>query len=165
MNPVSAEVAFLGQVFLKENAAELRSLAQELALADWEQALDENTGRLDLEFNRLFLNPLGAPCLPWQSAHGDEPRLMGEAHLSALAWYRRFGVEPAAAHEPADHLGLLLLFYAHLLDSEAPPETIEQFRAQHLDWAPRFCDDVTQQTALAFYRAVSAGVQRVLGAS
>ncbi|MBI4891511.1 MAG: molecular chaperone TorD family protein [Acidobacteria bacterium] len=96
------------------------------------------------EYYRLFLSPEGAPCPPWQSvyleAEGEKPRLMGPPHHSALDWYRRYGFEPAAENEPADHLGLLLLFYAHLLAAEEPESVLASFEDQHLAWAPRFIE-------------------------
>lgn len=91
-------------------------------------------GAAELEYTRLFLNPDGAPCSPWQSVYATEPRLMGPAHLSALDWYRRYGAEPAVQNEPADHVGLLLLFLAQLLVNEEDPQPIIAFREQHLDW-------------------------------
>jgi TorA maturation chaperone TorD len=96
----------------------------------------------EIEFYRLFFHPSGAPCPPWQSvyeaAEGESPRLMGAAHRSALAWYRRYGFEPTLSSEPADHLGLLLLFYARLLGAGASDPVLEQFEREHLAWVPRF---------------------------
>jgi TorA maturation chaperone TorD len=89
----------------------------------------------EIEYTRLFLSPDGAPCSPWQSTYDPEPRLMGPAHHAALDWFRRYGAEPSASNEPADHLGLLLLFFAQLLTNEEDTETLKQFRAQHLDWS------------------------------
>jgi TorA maturation chaperone TorD len=95
-----------------------------------------------VEYTRLFLSPQGAPCPPWQSIYlaeeGEKPRLMGRSHHSALAWYRRYGFEPVLDNEPADHLGLLLVFYAHLLGSGESDETLSKFEAEHLAWASRF---------------------------
>lgn len=96
----------------------------------------------ELEYTRLFLNPQGAPCPPWQSVYmaeeGEKPRLMGRSHHSALEWYRSHGFQPAIENEPADHLGLLLLFYAHLLAAGESDETLAKFEQQHLAWAARF---------------------------
>lgn len=96
------------------------------------------------EFVRLFLSPQGALAPPWQSIYqenvGEEPRLMGPAHHAALAWYRKHGFEPAAGNEPADHLGLLLLFYAHLIAGDAGETTLALFEREHLAWAGLFID-------------------------
>ncbi len=95
-----------------------------------------------IEYYRLFFNPQGSPCPLWQSVYeteeGKPPQLFGEAHHKALEWYRRYGFEPAAKNEPADHLGLLLLFYAKLLADGEPVEVLERFENEHLRWAERF---------------------------
>lgn len=96
------------------------------------------------EFVRLFLSPQGALAPPWQSIYqedqGEHPRLMGPSHHAALAWYRKHGFEPAAENEPADHLGLLLLFYAHLLSEDVGETTLALFEREHLSWAGLFID-------------------------
>lgn len=113
----------------------------------------------EVEFYRLFFDPAGAPCPPWQSvyetAEGESPRLMGEAHRSALAWYRRYGFEPAVSSEPADHLGLLLLFYARLLAAGEDSATLEQFEREHLEWAPRFAACLEAQARHPRYQALA----------
>jgi TorA maturation chaperone TorD len=162
MNPEPAEIAFLGQVFLKPDPQELGAVATELGLAGWQDAVADDAARLEVEYNRLFLNPLGTPCPPWQSANTNEQRLMGETHLSALEWFRQFDVEPAAMNEPADHVGLLLLFYAHLLEADVSSAVLEQFTSQHLDWMPEFCATVGRATTLDVYRAVCERLQEVL---
>ena len=112
------------------------------------------------EYYRLFLSPEGAPCPPWQSIYmseeGQQPRLMGSAHHSALEWYRRFGFEPALDNEPADHLGLLLLFYAHLLAADAPEPELAAYEAQHLAWVPRFLAKLEQHAVHPRFRALAA---------
>lgn len=112
------------------------------------------------EYYRLFLSPEGAPCPPWQSvymaAEGEPPRLMGPAHHSALQWYRRYGFEPALDNEPADHLGLLLLFYAKLLTEDAPDTELAAFEEQHLAWAPRFVVKLEQYAQHPRFRALAA---------
>ncbi len=121
---------------------------------------------LEVEHTRLFLNPLGAPCPPWQSvyepAEGDVALLLGPAHQSALAWYRRFEVEPAAENEPADHIGLLLLFYARLLAEQVPDETLDEFRRQHLAWIPAFLARVQDETRSEAFRSLAAEVTTLL---
>ena len=47
---------------------------------------------------------------------------------------------PNLESEPADHIGLLLLFYAMLLDRAAPPAQVAAFEKQHLGWIPRFAE-------------------------
>jgi TorA maturation chaperone TorD len=97
------------------------------------------------EYVRLFCSPQGVLCPPWQSVYepapedGGVPRLMGASHHQALQWFRRYGFEPAQEHEPADHVGLLLLFYAHLLDrDDVPDPELAAFERAHLAWIPQF---------------------------
>lgn len=120
----------------------------------------------ELEFYRLLLNPQGAPCPPWQSIYmepeGDHPRLLGPSHHSALNWYRRYGFEPAVESEPADHLGLLLLFYAHLLTSDQAEETLQLFEAQHLAWAPRFVEKLKGEARHPHFIQLAADLERHL---
>lgn len=116
-----------------------------------------------IEFTRLFWSPEGAPCLPWQSAHmaaeGEAPRLMGASHHSALDWYRRFGFEPAQSNEPADHLGLLLLFYAKLLSEGVEEATLALYESQHLAWAPRFIATLKAEARHPLYQKLAADLE------
>ncbi|MCS7026551.1 MAG: molecular chaperone TorD family protein [Bryobacteraceae bacterium] len=146
---------FAGLGFLSTDALEVGRAWRRLeALADARedaQALASlETEELEKEHVRLFLAPQGAPLPPWQSAQGPGARLMGESHHSALGWFRRYGIEPARPNEPADHVGLLLSFYGHLLTIQA--EDAEEFRAQHLSWVPAFCQELKRHTSLPFYR-------------
>ena len=113
----------------------------------------------DVEYCRLFLSPSAAPCPPWQSVYmaedGEKPRLMGQAHHSALSWYRRYGFEPALENEPADHLGLLLLFYAQMLASETETATLDEFERQHLAWAPRFVEKLKENARHPRYQQLA----------
>ncbi len=117
---------------------------------------------LQKEYVRLFLNPAGVPCPPWQSAQSEEHRLMGAAHLRALEWYRGEGVEPQSSNEPADHAGLLLLFYSHLLETGAPPGKLASFRTDHLVWIGEFCDCIRRQARQPFYRQLAETIQDLL---
>jgi TorA maturation chaperone TorD len=159
--------AFAGKAFLSAQARQLATLASELRDSElvqggWQQrlrsvekALEGEPVELEKEYVRLFLNPAGAPCPPWQSAHGEEPQLMGPAHRSALAWYRAAGVEPKVTTEPADHIGLLLAFFAHLLGTGSDPEIQSGFVEEHLAWMPAFCDRVSREAHHEFYRLLA----------
>lgn len=141
---------------------------EELAgqLAEAGRALLQPSPGLEKEHVRLFLSPVGALCPPWQSVYepdeGETPRNLGAAHHSALQWYRKHGMEPAAETEPADHAGLLLVFYAGLLDSGAPDEEIEEFRQRHLAWLPGFLAQVQAETHATEYRELAESVIRLL---
>lgn len=139
-------------------------LADRLAAAG--RALLVPDPEVEVEYNRLFLNPLGAPCPPWQSVYepseGDIPQMLGLAHHSALDWYRQYGVEPASDSEPADHAGLLLLFYAKLLMEEAEDQTLALFRSQHLSWLSAFFLQVETESRIAFFRDLGLELREFL---
>jgi len=159
--------AFAGTAFVAPDTAKLREMLRDMPRRsnEWnclDEALNYDPDSLEREFVRLFLNPMGAPCPPWQSVHGDDPRLMGESHDSALGWYRRSGFEPQAESEPADHVGLLLVFYGHLLASGASPEKLALFRSQHLEWIRQFSYEVRAESRHPFFMLVSDLTRRLL---
>lgn len=165
--------AFLGQALLVPDAARLAELLDELEratgagsgepfLAVFREALEGDPLELQKEHVRLFLDPAGAPCPPWQSVYGEEPRLMGAAHERALEWFRAGGIEPARENEPADHAGLLLLFFSRLLDSGAPAERLADFWRDHLEWVLRFCELIESETTHPFYRAWAEAAARLV---
>ena len=159
-----AEVAFLGHAFLTPDSKSLAQIAEDLGLSSFREMLDNRGVELEIEYNRLFLNPLGSLCPLWQSAYCDEPHLMGEAHLSALGWYRRYDVEPARLNDPADHVGLLLLFYARLLELEADGSILDRFWEEHLMWIVRFCESVRSESKDPFYSAVALRAAQLMPA-
>ncbi|HBY60863.1 MAG TPA: hypothetical protein DEH78_13655 [Solibacterales bacterium] len=115
------------------------------------------------DYVRLFVSPQGAACPPWQSVWtegGEGPRLLGGPHQSALDWYRRHGFEPAAGSEPADHIGLLLIFYAHLLDTSV--EAAADFRAAHLAWAAPFARKLGAEARTDLYRLAAGRLGALL---
>ncbi|MCC6539817.1 MAG: molecular chaperone TorD family protein [Bryobacterales bacterium] len=113
----------------------------------------------DAEYVRLFLSPEGAACPPWQSVYevseGESPRLMGPPHHGALGWYRRYGFAPVADTEPADHAGLLLLFYAKLLQQGEPEPVLRAFAAEHLHWLPRLGERLAEAARDEEYRQLA----------
>jgi putative dimethyl sulfoxide reductase chaperone len=157
MSELAARMAFAGNAFLTPEPARLLELAQDAGLDPRiEESLVAGSSELEREYNRLFLNPLGTPCPPWQSAQGEAPQLMGQAHLDALEWFRRYGVEPSALNEPADHAGLLLLFGARLLASDVPLEECRAFAHAHLSWLVAFSERIDAEARLPFYSLLAA---------
>lgn len=121
-------------------------------VADVEESLRGDPMNLAREYTRLFLDPGGAPCPPWQSVYDEEPQLMGSAHYKALLWCRRYGLQPRMDNEPADHIGLLLAFYAHLLREGASRADLDAFHHDHLDWIPRYCELLLQHARHPLFR-------------
>ncbi len=168
----AALFAFAGKAFLSSDPPVLlrmigelrgRSLPQasfEFALQGMEEAIREEPG-LEKEYVRLFFDPAGAPCPPFQSANTSDGRLMGAAHRSALAWFRAAGMEPKASSEPADHIGLLLAFYASMLEFETP-DVLDAFRDEHLTWVPAYCTRITLETRHPFYRLLAETTRTLL---
>ena len=145
----AAECAFAGAAFLSPNAALLLGLDGPEHLKEF---LRGDHGLLEREYVRLFLSPAGAVCSPWQSAHEAGHALMGEAHRSAAQWYSSYGAAPVATCEPADHVGLLLTFYAQLKVSGADERELERFEDRHLAWIPSFAESVRDAARHPFYR-------------
>ncbi|MGQ9916107.1 MAG: TorD/DmsD family molecular chaperone [Bryobacteraceae bacterium] len=112
-----------------------------------------------IEYYRLFFNPMGSPCPLWQSVYekteGQPPQLFGDAHHRALGWYRRYGFEPSSKNEPADHLGLLLLFYAKLLADGEPAAVLEQFENEHLRWAQQFVEKLKLEARHPYFQQLA----------
>ncbi len=168
----AAWFAFVGKGFLSPDAPVLlrmitdlrgRALPEatlELMLGEMEQALDRNPSELRMEFVRLFFDPAGPPCPPFQSVNTSN-QLLGPAHRSALAWYHAAGIEPKTTAEPADHIGLLLAFYARILEFETP-DVLDAFREEHLTWIPAYCERVILETRHPFYRLLADIVLRLL---
>ena len=153
---LAESLAFAGKAFLGAGSEQLRNLLEQLEDVRGElgAALNDDPDQLRKDYIRLFLSPSGARCLPWQSAHSDPPGLMGPAHASALAWYRSEGVEPQSMNEPADHIGLLLLFGARLLQNGS--ERFAAFHQEHLAWTIGFCGAVQANAQSRFYRELAA---------
>jgi TorA maturation chaperone TorD len=160
MTGLAEAFAFTGSAFLSPDADRVLEMAAELGDPGLLEAAS-SAGPLELEYNRLFLSPSGSLCALWQSAWVPEKHLMGEPHLRALDWFRRYDVEPAASNDPADHVGLLLLFYARLLDAGAPVGDRCGFARDHLAWVPGFCDQVTEETRHPFYRLLAGMTRRL----
>lgn len=158
--------AFLGKGYLSPAQPDLEAAVQHLpalplspAKADLRQALADALRQEPVEIAtehvRLFLSPDGAPCSPWQSAYGEDEQLMGPPHHSVLAWYRDEGLEPRHESEPADHVGLLLVFWARLLESAADEQKLECYWREHLAWTPQFCALVREHARHPFYRLLA----------
>jgi TorA maturation chaperone TorD len=120
------------------------------------------------EYVRLFLSPSGAPCPPWQSVwarEGEQARLMGATHHSALDWYRRFGFTPVNEAEPADHAGMLLLFYASLLGRNTDEQVTQQFFGLHLAWLDRLGAALVEQSRLECFRELGEALIQISSCS
>ncbi len=164
-------LSLLGQTFLRADPRAI-AIPEEPPPASMTLLMDEiaraaaDPQPAEVEYWRLFASPSGAPCPPWQSVwsadQGETPRLMGPAHHRALEWFREYGFEPAAANEPADHLGLLILFYARLLASGEETGTLDSFRNEHLAWAQPFLARLSSEARHPLHRVLADTAKAVL---
>ncbi len=164
--------AFLARALLGTHAGELAALARQLpkvaasfSSAELAALLETDPIAIEKEYVRLFFNPQGSPCLLWQSARGEEARLMGASHAGALAWFRRFGAEPRSSNEPADHAGLLLAFWSHLLENPTAPEEVRAFYQEHVVWMNELADDLDRHARHPFYMALAQLIREILAAT
>ncbi|MBS1828127.1 MAG: molecular chaperone TorD family protein [Acidobacteria bacterium] len=156
----SGEYLFAGQCLLSTDPQELRAAAREVFSdpSPWLEALNVEPLDLEREYVRLFLSPGGAICPPWQSVYAKEQEaglLMGDAHSSALSFYREYGMAPSHGSEPADHAGLLLLFAGMLLDQGVPEDEFERYRIRHLEWIGELARRIEAETRIEFYRLLA----------
>lgn len=154
-----------GQVLLQSDPALIAVPSDAgIALSDEIRLAQTVPDAAVLEYSRLFLNPTGVECHLWQSVYADEPRLFGPAHHSALEWFRRYGAEPQMSNEPADHLGLLLLFYARLIEEGEPADVTVAYFNEHIAWATEFTSKLQQQARHPLYLALAREIQSILAA-
>jgi TorA maturation chaperone TorD len=151
-------------------------------LQQWAESCPDDLGPimgdLQADWTRLFAGGGLAPIAPWESVYYTEERvLFGESTLDVRAWYRRFGLELANLHhEPDDHIGLELLFIAHLAhmalaaleegDEGALARALQgqrDFARQHLFvWAPTWCEQMVRLAHTDYYRGLALVVRGAL---
>ncbi|MBL8062460.1 MAG: molecular chaperone TorD family protein [Anaerolineales bacterium] len=140
---------------------------------------NENRGTLELpqfktlqdDHLHLFIG-LGKVIAPmWESVYFSEKKLIfQEQTLQVREWYARFGLQAERINrEPDDHIGLEMLFIAHL--ASLALQAIEQndetklnevlqaqrdFLSEHLlRWGPVWAKLVKQYAATDFYRGIA----------
>lgn len=123
------------------------------------------------EYTRLFIRPGKDIVSQWESTYFNEDRLtFREQTLDVRAWYRRYDLIPEKLYrEPDDHIGLELIFTAHMAQlavqalekrDEASFEELIQaqkgFLSEHLlRWGPTWCNLVEKNTRMDFYRGIA----------
>jgi TorA maturation chaperone TorD len=170
---------FTDAPFASENPDVVAGLAM---LQQWAASYAEDAGAvfsdLQVDWTRLFAGGGLVPIAPWESVYYTEERvLFSESTLDVRAWYRRFGLELANLHhEPDDHIGLEMLFIAHLArlglaaleegDEEALERAVQgqrDFCRQHLlVWAPTWSEQMVILAQTDFYRGLALIVRGAL---
>ncbi len=120
---------------------------------------------------RMFIGLNKVPAPVWESVYFSEKRLMfQEQTLQIREWYARFGLQAERINkEPDDHIGLEMLFIAHLaslalqaFEQNDEPKLNEILQAQRdflsehlLRWGPVWAKLVKQHAATDFYRGIA----------
>jgi TorA maturation chaperone TorD len=140
--------------------------------------LNQNFDDLQTDYARLFIGPAKVLAPPWESVYFSEERLVfQEQTLQVREWYRRFGLQAVKLYaEPDDHLGLELIFLAHLaqrgltalekndrLELQTLLEAQWGFLGSHPGkWVPIWCEQVAQQATTDFYRGIAYMIKGTL---
>lgn len=133
---------------------------------------------LRVDYTRLLTGAGNLLAPPWESVYFNEERMVfQEQTMQVRAWYHRFGLEaPKYNAEPDDHIGLELIFVAHLaqqalvaLDQqdqigfETMLASQREFLSEHLlTWASQWCKLVDEHAYTDFFRGVALLVQGIL---
>jgi TorA maturation chaperone TorD len=149
-------------------------------LQNWSKQGLTNEAFQDLQADhlRLFIGAGKVIAPPWESVFFNEARqTFQEQTLQVRAWYRRFGLEPEKLyHEPDDHIGLEMVFLAHLADQalqaldEGNDEKFDslmdarrQFLSEHLlKWVGEWCSLVIENANTEFYKGVGYVIRGAL---
>jgi TorA maturation chaperone TorD len=136
-----------------------------------ERGEDELLSTIKADYTRLFIGPGKVLAPPYESVHFSSDRLMFQKEtLQVRQWYARYGLQSEKIYnEPDDHIGLELLFMAHLAaqaaaaakqeDGETLGRMLEaqrMFASTHLfRWAFKWCDQVCEQAQTDFFCGIA----------
>jgi len=179
---LSAVYLLLANLFLREADA---TLLAELAKPDIADVLDllepgvaayirdtdwtpEAMNDLAAEYSRLFLMPEGVSPYAAQWMQGEEGAIRARLSDQITTLYEALRVEPAdfgVGNVPSDQVGMLLALTSVALQTESAPKGKGLAgRAMDLmrDWAPRFADDVRENSESPLYRAAAGLLVHIL---
>ncbi|MCC6801278.1 MAG: molecular chaperone TorD family protein [Anaerolineae bacterium] len=139
---------------------------------------DEAFDDLRVDYTRLLTGAGNLLAPPWESVYFNDARMVfQEQTMQVRAWYHRFDLEaPKYNAEPDDHIGLELIFVAHLaqetlvaLDQqdqsgfETMLATQREFLSEHLlTWAFEWCKLVEAHANTDFFRGIALLTRGVL---
>lgn len=139
---------------------------------------DEAFEDLRVDYTRLLMGAGRLLAPPWESVYFNNERMVfQEQTMQVRAWYHRFGLEaPKYNAEPDDHIGLELIFVAHLaqealvaLDQQDQSgfETMlaaqREFLSEHLlTWAFEWCKLAEAHANTDFVRGIALLTRGVL---
>lgn len=139
---------------------------------------DDEFKALQVDYTNLLTGMGKFPVAPWESVFFGDDRLVFQAQtMDVRAWYRRYGLEVRNLYqEPDDHIGLELIFVAHLaqlglttleagneLGLEEMLAAQRGFLGKHLFlWAPLWCKQMVEYAQTDFYRGLALVVRGAL---
>ena len=132
---------------------------------------DQDFADLKLDHTKLFIGLDTMPTAPWESVYFNRDRFVfQEQTLQVRSWYARFDLQAEKYNqEPDDHIGLELIFMAHLAslalqaieeENQGRLDEIMQskreFLSEHLlRWGPAWAKLVSQHASTDFYRGIA----------
>jgi TorA maturation chaperone TorD len=173
LNNLVAEDVFSESPFGAEQIEIVRGLE---ILQKWsrEQAggiSDQNFTDLRMDYTGLFIGLGSMPAVPWESVYFNRERLVfQEQTIQVRNWYARFGMQIEQINkEPDDHIGLEVLFVAHLASlglraiEQADDKSLDDvLQAQHdflsehlLRWGPAWANLAKEHASTDFYRGIA----------
>ena len=181
LQPLLDNEVFTEAPFAETHPDVLKGLA---LLQQWGRAYQQN-GRshdlfkdLQVDYTNLFTGMRKLPVSPWESVYFNDERLVFQAQtMDVRAWYRRYGLEVRQLHqEPDDHIGLELMFVAHLaqlalaaLEANNEPEFEQALTAQRgflskhlLLWSLLWCEQMLEYAQTDFYRGLTLIIRGAL---
>ncbi len=115
------------------------------------------------EYERLFVGPGAAPCLPYESLWSSGVRrreagsVMGPAALAVSDLYRTIGLSLRdEAHELPDHVMIEWEALAYALERGADEAAAELLETHLARWMGPFCEQVAAESELPYYRTLAA---------
>ena len=132
---------------------------------------EQSFADLKMDYTSLFIGLDTLYTAPWESVYFNRERLVfQEQTIQVREWYSRFGLQVEKLNkEPDDHIGLEILFIAHLAsdalqaienDDQKLLDEIMQaqqdFLSEHLlRWGPAWTKLVKQYASTDFYRGIA----------
>lgn len=118
--------------------------------------------QLEADYQALFIGPNNLPAPPWGSVYLDkESVVFGESLLALRAFCNIVAlIFSLNQNEPEDHIGLMLMLTAYLLDENQ--HLLKPFLAEHfLPWAYRFLE-LFNATSTPFYQGLGILAEALL---
>lgn len=111
---------------------------------------------LSEQYQQLFIGPNELPAPPWGSVYLDpESVIFGNSLLALRDFLRHHQIEfQAQQDEPEDHIGLMLMLAAYLVENR--PHLVTEFLREHLlVWAPHFLEQLAKVENVPFYQGLA----------